>query len=271
MKNIMSVDLEDHFCDLPYNTWKNYESRVVESTNYLLDVFEKFNVKATFFTLGYIVEKHPELILDIKNRGHEISSHGYFHRDLRKINKDSFEKELIKSLEIIKKITGEKVLGFRAPWFSINKKNLWVFEVLKKYLKYDSSIFPSNFHYGLGDAPKHIYKISDDDPLSHNSESEFFEIPMTTLKIPIIGNMPVSGGIYLRTLPIKLIKKGINEINNLGYPNIFYVHPQDFDHKRPHLEGLAWHNFLGLKKSKNKFQKILESFEFSTVKDVLKI
>ena len=123
----MSVDLEDYYCDLPFNEWGKYEERVKKITRKILNLFEENNVNATFFTLGYIAEKYPELIEEIQSKGHEIASHGYHHLDLRKITKSDFENDLKKSIGILEKISNEKIIGFRAPFFSINKKNLWVF------------------------------------------------------------------------------------------------------------------------------------------------
>ena len=121
----MSVDLEDYFCDLPFNEWSKYESRIESTTDVLLELFEKYDVKATFFTLGYIAEKFPKLIKKIHDKGHELASHTYSHIDLRKVSKDEFEKDLLKSITAIEKSSGQKVLGFRAPFFSINYENFW--------------------------------------------------------------------------------------------------------------------------------------------------
>lgn len=269
--NIMSVDLEDHFCDLPFSRWKDYESKVAITTNMILDLFEKTSTTATFFTLGYVAENNPELIKDIKSRGHEIASHGYHHIDIRKMTRESFEEDLVKSLETLKRICGEQILGFRAPWFSITRKNLWVFDILKKYLRYDSSLVPVRFHYGFPTASRHFYKISDKNPLKSDPKGNFIEIPISTLKIPILGNIPTGGGIYLRILPIKFLKKGILNLNKCGFPTVCYIHPQDLDPDRPHLKGLAWHNFIGLKNSRKKFESILHSFSFSSVKNVLQL
>ncbi|MGI0060092.1 MAG: polysaccharide deacetylase family protein, partial [Nitrosotalea sp.] len=157
IKNIMSVDLEDYYCDLPFSQWNKFDDRVVETTRVILKLFDRYNVRATFFALGYIVEKHPDLIEEIKSKGHEIASHGYLHKDLRKMTKEEFESDLVKSLDIIRKISGEKVLGFRAPYFSIDKKNFWAFEIMKKYLSYDSSIFPVKTPlYGIPEAPRYM-------------------------------------------------------------------------------------------------------------------
>jgi len=112
MKNIMSVDLEDFFCDLPFDTWSQYESRVLKNTNKILELFEKYEIKATFFTLGYIAEKFPDLIKEIDNRGHEIASHSYAHLDIRKTTKEEFENDLKKSLEILEKNYWKKSFRF---------------------------------------------------------------------------------------------------------------------------------------------------------------
>ena len=192
VKNIMSVDLEDYYCDLPFSTWNKYESRVIRATQSILDLLKKYNVSATFFTLGYIAERHPELIEEVKSKGHEISSHGYSHTSLRNMTRESFESDLVKSIATLRKISGEKILGFRAPFFSINKQNLWAFDIMKKYLSYDSSLFPVKPHYGLAEAPRHIYRMSDKEPLREDVDGRFIEIPMTTLRVPGIGNFPIA-------------------------------------------------------------------------------
>ena len=114
LRNIMTVDLEDYYCHLPISNWDKYESRVVKTTRTILDLFEKYNVSATFFTVGYIAEKHPELIEEVVSKGHEIGSHGYSHTNIKKMNRESFESDLLKSLEVLRRLSGENVLGFRA-------------------------------------------------------------------------------------------------------------------------------------------------------------
>src|SRR5213596_2676235 len=99
MRNILSVDVEDNFCDLPFSTWDNYQSRTIKTTEVVLDLLEKYNTRATFFAVGYIAEQHPELIEKIKSEGHEIASHSYSHPDLRNMTKEEFEADLIRSLE----------------------------------------------------------------------------------------------------------------------------------------------------------------------------
>jgi polysaccharide deacetylase family protein (PEP-CTERM system associated) len=272
IQNIISVDLEDHFCDLPFNTWENFESRVENSTKILLELFEQSNTKATFFTVGYIAEKHPDLIKEIKNKGHEIASHSYSHLDLRKTTKQEFESDLIKSIETLEKISGGKILGFRAPWFSLTRENIkWVFEVLQKHLKYDSSLFPVGPHYGFSKGLRHIYQVSEDNPLKEDSSSTFIEIPMNTTKYPLLGNFPTAGGIYLRFLPLSLIKSGIKKMNKAGFSTICYIHPQDLDQSRPRLPNTAWHNYWGLNNSYKKIKNLLNSFKFTSARENLNL
>lgn len=268
--NIMTVDLEDYYCDLPISEWNKYESRVEKSTRTILDLFEKYKVSATFFTVGYIAEMHPELIEQVKSKGHEIATHGYSHVSVKKMNKHNFENDLVKSLEVLRKLSGgQKIVGFRAPYFSVGKENFWAFDIMKKYLRYDSSIFPVRFHYGISHAPRYIYNMSDNDPLKENSNSKFTEIPMTTLKLPLVGNFPIGGGHYMRFLPLNVLKAGIKKFNKAGHPAVFYVHPKDLDPATPHLPSYAWHNYWGLNEAANKFKSILESFNFTSVQEFL--
>ena len=272
IKNIMSVDLEDFFCDLPFDTWSKYESRVLKNTNKILELFEKYEIKATFFTLGYIAEKFPDLIKEIDNKGHEIASHSYAHLDIRKTTKEEFENDLKKSIEILEKIIGKKVFGFRAPYFSIDKKSFWAMEILSKYFKYDSSIFPVKTPlYGIRNAPRNIYKPNLANPAIEDSKSNLIEIPMATHRIPIIGNIPIAGGFYLRFLPYFYIKHGLNKINKNGNSFIFYIHPKDLDPEMPKINEYGWHYYYNLNGATKKFKKILENFEFISVRDFLKL
>jgi peptidoglycan-N-acetylglucosamine deacetylase len=269
--NIMTVDLEDYYCDLPISRWNNYESRIVNTTRTILGLFNEYKVNATFFTVGYIAEQHPELVEEVVSKGHEIASHGYSHPNVKKMNIMEFESDLVKSIEVLRKVSGEKVMGFRAPYFSINKQNLWAFDVIRKHLRYDSSVFPIKFHYGLSKAPRHIYRMSYKEPLSEDADSKFVELPMTTLKLPIVGNFPIGGGHYLRFLPCSILNAGIKRFNKAGFPAIFYIHPKDLDPATPRIPGYAWHNYWGLKKATEKFKSVLKNFRFSSVHEVLAI
>ena len=268
-KNIMSVDLEDNYCDLPFSFWNNYESTLESPTRIILRLFRKYNVLATFFTLGHTAKRHPELIEEIRAEGHELASHGYSHINLKKMGKEGFESDLAKSVRTIEKISGEKVLGFRAPYFSVNRCQPWAFEVMKKYLKYDSSIFPVKPHYNLGGAPRHIYRISDRDPLEEDCSSNFVEIPMATLHLPLVGNIPIAGGVYLRFLPYRIISLGIRKLNECQLPAMCYIHPEDLNPERQRIPGYSWHYYCGLKGAIKKFEYLLANFTFSSVREVV--
>ena len=266
----MSVDLEDFFCDLPFDTWSKYESRVLKNTNKILHLFEKYEIKATFFTLGYIAEHFPDLIKEIDSKGHEIASHSYSHLDIRKTTEEEFENDIKKSIDILEKIIGKKILGFRAPYFSIDQKSFWAMKILTKYFKYDSSIFPVKTPlYGIRNAPRNIYKPNITNPIIEDSKSNLIEIPMATDRIPIIGNIPIAGGFHLRFLPYFYIKHGLKKINKNKNSFIFYIHPKDLDPQMPKIKNYGWHYYYNLNGATRKFKKILADFEFTTVRDFL--
>jgi polysaccharide deacetylase family protein (PEP-CTERM system associated) len=267
----MSIDLEDYFCDLPFSTWDKYESRIIQTTEPIIDLFEKYDVKATFFTVGYIAEKFPALIKKIHDHGHEIASHSYHHYDLRKITKEEFEKDLVKSIKSIESITGEKVFGFRAPYFSVNKQNLWVFDVLRKYLKYDSSVFPVQTPlYGMPDAHRTIYHPAIDDVTKEDESEKFIEIPPLTYRI-LSKNIPMAGGFYFRFFPYFLVKKALRKFNQQNHPAMFYMHPKDLDQHMPKISEYAWHYYFGKKNINSKFKKLLNDFKFTSVRNYLKL
>ena len=271
-QNVMTVDLEDYFCDLEVEKWKNYESRIEKTTQVLLDLFEKYDVTATFFTVGYIAEKFPELIKKIVNKGHEIGSHSYLHLDIRKVNSNEFESDLVKSINILESTSGKKILGFRAPFFSIEKKTFWAFDIIRKYLKYDSSVFPVKTPlYGIPDAPREIYNPSKNNPISKDSSEEFVEIPLSTNTIPLIGNIPIAGGFHLRFLPYWYIRSGIKKINKTAKPAVCYIHPKDLDPDMPRIPEYKWHYYYGLNGAIKKFEHLLQDFKFNSIRNVLEI
>ena len=167
---------------------------------------------------------------------------------------------------------GKKILGFRAPYFSIDKKSFWAIEILSKYFKYDSSIFPVKTPlYGIKNAPRNIYKPNITNPIITDSKNSLIEIPMATDRIPLIGNIPIAGGFYLRFLPYFYMKYGLKKINKNKNSFIFYIHPKDLDFGMPKINEYTWHYYHNLKGSIKKFEKILNDFDFITIKEFLKI
>jgi len=267
----MSVDFEDYYSRLPFSQWDDISSRIEKPTKIILDLFDKYNVKATFFCLGYTAKRHPDLIKEIVSRGHEIGTHSYQHIRVDKMTKTEFENDLLKSIKIIQEVSGKTVHGYRAPFFSITN-NEWAFEVLQKYLDYDSSVYPVNIRYGslngAKNAPTHIYRLSHHEPYKESSNGKLIEIPLTTLSTPF-GRIPTSGGFYLRFLPIWMIKKAIKKLNKQNFPAIFYIHPQDLDVGLPRKIGYNWYNYYGLKNAVKKFEAILKDFQFTNANKII--
>lgn len=266
----MSVDLEDYFCDLPFPVWEKYESRIEHTTDSLLDIFDKYGVKATFFSLGYIADRFPSLIKKIHDKGHEIGSHSYSHIDLRKVTKEQFQKDFLKSIQSLENIIGEKVLGFRAPFFSIDMSNFWVFDILRQHLKYDSSVFPIKTPlYGLPGAPREIYHPALIDITKKDDTQEFFEIPPLTYDILPFITLPTAGGFHFRFFPYFITKAGIAQYNRNNQPAMFYIHPKDLDPDMPRLTEYKWHYYYGKKNILKKFERLLAEFKFTTAREAL--
>jgi len=268
--NALSIDWEYWWCNkfLGKVAKKETES-IVESSIRLLNLLDKYNTKATFFILGITAEKHPEIVEEIFKKGHEIASHGYSHKSLFKLEKKEFEIEIKKSLNILKKYD---IKGFRAPYFSINNSNKWVFEILKKYgFRYDSSIYPTNLTYnGILGAPLYIYKPSNHDVRRHNPKGKIIEFPLTCTKFGT--NIPIAGGFSLRILPLWFLISRMKKVNK-NRPAIFYIHPWEIFRKTPKLNifanPLRLTAYLGTSSALGKFELILKEFKFGTIEQVL--
>lgn len=273
-KNIFTIDTEDwyhaNYEDNLFENSSKIKSTVVENTHEYLDSFDKFNVKATFFILGFVAEEHPDLVREIHKRGHEIASHGYGHKLVYKQTKEEFREDIRKSKIILEDLIGEEVKGYRAPSWSITKKSLWALEELtKEGYKYDSSIFPfENFLYGIKNAPRTIYngKI-------FNENADIIEIPPTTF--PLLGqNIPFSGGFYFRTLPRQAIKTLSKILVQKDENVLYYLHPREIDINQPRLKLNKRDNLIhyyGIKSCKKKFEYILNSFEFDTIANIINL
>ena len=269
LKNILTIDLEDWYQSIlsisPFR-WERYEKRIWQGTNRLLEIMAKTRAKATFFILGKVASDHGELVRLIASQGHEIGSHGYCHRPVYEQTESVFSKDLERSIKILEDITGKKVKGYRAPWFSITKKTLWALDILSAHgIEYDASIFPVRTgFYGISKAPRHPYIIK----TKHKS---IIEIPPATLKL-CKAVIPIGGGFYLRMLPCNLIRCGIRRLNRKNIPAVIYIHPWELDLKQPRLspgfiQGLIHYTNIG--KTELKFTKLLSDFRFGPVKDAL--
>lgn len=273
MKNALVIDLEHWYSNEFLTKYLPSEkvNQDVEAVKPIIDLLEKYNVSATFAVLGTYAERNNELIKKIYDKGHEIQSHGCSHKSLHELGKDAFEDEIRRSVDILESITGEKPVGFRAPSFSIDNSTKWAFEILEKYgFKYDSSIFPiKTMLYGEPKAPVNIYKPSKENVVKSDPDGKIIEFPMTVLKIGI--NIPIAGGFYLRVLPLWFLKLGIRLVNKKR-PAIIYIHPWETYPNTPRFKLPIFSKFVayyGINASLSKFEKLLEEFEFTTIKEIL--
>ncbi len=272
--NALTIDVEDYFqvsnfaSIIPHKTWKNYELRAVKNVKKILAILDEYNIKATFFVLGWLAERIPELVEEIFEKGHEIASHGYTHQVLYEQGPYWFRIDIARSKHILEEITGSQVNGYRAPSFSINNKTLWALKILSEEgYKYDSSIFPIQDHdrYGMPDANPflHLIKLDGKDTL--------VEFPLSTT-MALGRRFPIAGGGYLRLLPYAFMRWGIKRTNKQGFPAIVYLHPWELDPGQPRVK-VDWmtrfRHYGNIPKVEGRLRHLLHDFKFSTVQSVI--
>ncbi|MGB9773628.1 MAG: XrtA system polysaccharide deacetylase [Bacteroidota bacterium] len=267
--NAMTIDLEDWFCVhnlsqvIKKEEWDRYEMRVLGSTRRILALLKKHEVNATFFVLGWIAERAPELIREIESDGHEIATHGYSHSLLTEMTPEEFEKDLEKALKVTRLCTEQSIIGFRAPSFSITKETMWAFDILKEYgLLYDSSIFPVRFHpnYGIPDAPLHIHSVG-----------SLIEVPLSSARFARM-RIPCSGGGYFRFFPYPFTKYLMQQCIRESRPVIFYIHPWEFDTEQPRMHPpwlKRFRHYYNLHKTWERFDRLLSDFRFTSIRKLL--
>ncbi|GAB4531200.1 MAG: polysaccharide deacetylase family protein [Anaerolineae bacterium] len=267
--NAFTVDLEDWFQGLTSTNpqvqkWPSFESRVVPATRALLDVLRAHRVQATFFVLGYVANQYPDLIAQIQAEGHEIGVHGYSHRFVHRSTPDEFARDLERCLRVVEHITGQMPLGYRAPYFSVNRDTLWAFDILQAQgLRYDSSVFPTRTTlYGFPGAPRFPHQMDG---------YALMEFPLSTWRLGGI-NWPIAGGFYLRALPYPLIRWGISRLNRQGQPAIMYIHPWELDlgqhYRQVTLRERITH-YYGRRGLEEKLHRLFTDFCFGPLRNLL--
>jgi polysaccharide deacetylase family protein (PEP-CTERM system associated) len=233
--NGLSVDVEDWFqvgafeTVIERSTWDGLSTRVERNCDAILEMFSEAGVYATFFTLGWVAQRHPHLMRRIAAAGHEIASHGWDHRRVFQMDRASFSLDLRKSKEIIEDTSGSLVTGYRAPSFSIDQRTPWAFEVLAEQgYAYSSSVAPiAHDHYGWPEAPRFAFR-----PLSG---SDLLEIPITTATFAG-RRLAAGGGGFFRVLPYGFSRWAIRQVNRRdGQPAVFYFHPWEIDPDQPRV------------------------------------
>ncbi len=275
MYNAFSIDTEDwyhaNFEDNLFSNDGSFISTVEKNVDRLLYLFDKNQVKATFFVLGCMVEQHPQMVKKIAKEGHEIASHGYGHQLVYKQTQDEFLEDVKKSKILLEDCVGKEVVGYRAPSWSITEKSIWALDVLELLgFKYNSGIFPTkNFLYGIPFAPRFAHDTS-----IYGKSLKMITIPPSTYR-KFGVNIPFSGGAYFRLFPEKLIEHFTNVINDKEHePTIFYLHPREIDPEQPKLNLKAKEyliHYYGIKTCERKLIEILKRYEFITIRDLLEL
>lgn len=268
----MTVDVEDYFqvsAFEPYvnkSQWDKLEHRVANNTQHILDIFAAHDVKATFFTLGWVAERYPELVKRIVQEGHELASHGYEHIRVTQQTREQFRQDVRKTKRLLEDIGGTEVKGYRAASYSIGRDNLWALDVLaEEGHLYSSSIYPVKHDlYGMPEAPRFVFQ-----PIAG---SDFKEIPITTLKVSN-KNYPCGGGGFFRLYPYVFSRWAFKRTNNAeNQPGIFYFHPWEIDPEQPRQENLAFkakfRHYLNIHRMESRIKSLLTDFEWDTMQAI---
>jgi polysaccharide deacetylase family protein (PEP-CTERM system associated) len=275
MLNALTIDVEDYYHVAAFASviqpreWEQYESRVERNVNRLMDILDEYQTRATFFILGWVAERHPYLIRAIRQRGHELASHGYAHQCIYTQTPQQFREETRRSKRIIEDATGESILGYRAASYSITQQSLWALEILREEgFVYDSSIFPIHHdRYGIPESSRFGYLVKG------HGDSGLVELPPSTVRVAGI-NIPIAGGGYFRIYPYAFTRWGISHINHREHqPAVVYLHPWEIDPGQPRIHANAvsrFRQYFNLEKTEPCLVRLLRDFKFETVSAVLR-
>jgi polysaccharide deacetylase family protein (PEP-CTERM system associated) len=275
-RHIMSVDVEDYFQVEAFadrvsrKDWDGMPSRVDRNTRVLLDLFDEHQVHATFFIVGWVAEKNPALVQEIVRRGHEPACHSYWHRTVYSLTPEEFREDTRLACNRIEQAGGEKVLGYRAPTWSITGKSLWALEILGELgFTYDSSIYPIQHDlYGIPGARRfpYVHRLS--------SGAQLPEFPPATVKIGG-ATLPAAGGGYLRIFPLSYTHFAFRQFEQKSSsPVVVYLHPWEVDPEQPRLSGKLksrLRHYTNLSKMKGKLSALLDRYEFGPLREWLEI
>lgn len=264
MVNALTIDVEDYFQvsafapHIARSSWDSRECRVERNMARILDMLAANNTKATFFTLGWIAERYPQVVRRIVADGHELASHGYGHERASDLTEAAFLDDITRSKAILEDLGGVSVQGYRAPSFSIGAANLWAFDcLLKAGYRYSSSIYPIRHdHYGMPDAPRHAHEV----------RPGLLEVPITTIRM-FNRNFPSSGGGYFRLLPYALSRWMLGHVNaSDGQSAIFYFHPWEIDTDQPRVAGISpktrFRHYVNIGRMERRLTQLLRDFEW---------
>ena len=273
MQNIMTIDVEDYFhvsglaSVIDKARWDQYPCYVAENTLKLLAIFAKHRTKVTFFVLGWVAERYPEIVEAMSRDGHEVASHGYGHQLVYEIGPEAFYQDVTKAKHLLEDITGQAILGYRAPSASVTRNSFWALDILYDTgHQYDASIYPIvHDRYGIPDAPRfpHI--------LQTERGRSLWEVPFSTLRVGQ-QNVPIAGGGYFRMFPYAYTRWGIKTLNNERQPAVVYIHPWEIHQDQPrHCPGMLnrFRHYVNLSQTEKRLHALLRHFEFAPIREHL--
>jgi len=268
--NALTVDVEDYFqvsALAPHfdrGDWHRIPSRVERNIDLVLALLAESGAKATFFTLGWIAERYPELVRRIVAENHELASHGYGHHRATDQHRAEFSEDICKAKALLEDLAGVEVKGYRAPSFSVGKRNPWAFDCIAEAgYRYSSSVYPIRHdHYGAPDAPR----------FPHESRDGLLEIPVTTARL-LKTNLPAGGGGYFRLMPYAFSRSLIRRVNEVeGRPAVFYFHPWELDPDQPRVPGTSlktrFRHYVNLHRTEPRLRSLLRDFSWRRVDKV---
>jgi polysaccharide deacetylase family protein (PEP-CTERM system associated) len=273
MLNALTVDVEDYFQVSAFEhrvrrqDWDSFPSRVVASTQRVLRLLDRHQVRGTFFVLGWVAERFPGLVREIVRAGHEAGCHSFWHRLVYELTPDEFAEDLRLARDAIADAAGgAAVTSYRAPSFSITRRTPWALEILRaEGFRCDSSIFPIHHdRYGIPDANPHPHLVT-------TPAGELWEFPPAVYRACGV-NIPVSGGGYFRLYPLALSRICLQRINRRGHPFAFYIHPWELDPEQPRMPGspmAQWRHRVNLRSTQRKLDALLGRFRFGRIGEVL--
>jgi polysaccharide deacetylase family protein (PEP-CTERM system associated) len=270
--NALTIDVEDYYHVsaferwIPRAAWDGLESRVERNTERILELLQRADVRATFFILGWVAKNSPGLVRAIRRAGHEIGCHSYWHRLVYEQTPHQFREDLRRGRGILESITGQRVLAYRAPSFSIVKQSLWALDILiEEGFRIDSSIYPT-YHprYGLPGTPLHPHRI-------HRPCGSLWEFPPPVHRL--LGYpLAVGGGGYLRLFPYSWTRHWLRKANASGRPNVVYLHPWELDAVQPRFafgKLRTLRHYVNLRRTEERLSRLLEDFQFGTLSELL--
>lgn len=267
-RHFFTVDVEEHFqvsafeTSVPRSAWDQMESRVARNVARLLDILARSGTRATFFVLGWVGERHPDVVRAIADAGHEVASHGYDHRRVTDQTPEEFRDSLRRSKRLLEDITGAPVLGFRAPSFSIVPGREWALDLLiEEGYEYDSSLFPIRRPgYGYPTGKREPHRIE-------RAGGSLLEFPPATVR-RFGWTVPAAGGAYLRILPFGIVRAAFAEAERRNFPATFYLHPWELDPGQPRLTVPAaarFRHYTGLGRTEARVGRLLAEFSFTSI------